>query len=284
MELMSKPGGLPATYRPPPPTSASISTQLRHNSPVARSNSHYHSAAGRAMSRLEDITPGAAVRGLTPHGRVTVASVEWHGADVFTVVYRDGEGGCEVVTHGRPWSFDGDGATFRLVSEVRRTFVRTCSARCSRCSPQWSSRCRTRSPRSTGPCWRASRCVSCSRTIRRRQDHHGRIADEGTDRPRRPAAHRLNSDRFKGRVRDGSHTADVSDLMRRMVKEQMLKFDGTPPFPERMALTVTYRLCDAEAHLYGEVTEYVREEFNRAEGLHKRVPANKPDLEQQGAR
>ena len=55
--------------------------------------------------------------------------------------------------------------------------------------------------------------------------------------------------------------------MRRMVKENLLKFDATPLFPERIAYTVPYMLSDAEAHLYKEVTDYVREEFNRAEAL-----------------
>jgi SNF2 family DNA or RNA helicase len=77
----------------------------------------------------------------------------------------------------------------------------------------------------------------------------------------------LDGDRFEGRFRDGVHTADVSDLMRRMVKENLLKFDGTPLFPERIAYTVPYQLSDAEAILYRAVTEYVREEFNRAEAL-----------------
>src|SRR5262249_43965021 len=77
----------------------------------------------------------------------------------------------------------------------------------------------------------------------------------------------LDGDRFEGRFRDGVHTADVSDLMRRMGKESLLKFDATPLFPERIAYTVPYRLSDAEAHLYKEVTDYVREEFNRAEAL-----------------
>jgi hypothetical protein len=57
----------------------------------------------------------------------------------------------------------------------------------------------------------------------------------------------LDGDRFEGRFRDGVHTADVSDLMRRMVKENLLKFDGTPLFPERIAYTVPYKLSDAEA-------------------------------------
>jgi SNF2 family DNA or RNA helicase len=77
----------------------------------------------------------------------------------------------------------------------------------------------------------------------------------------------LDSDRFEGRYREGVHETDASDLMRRLVKEQLLKFDGTPLFPERRAYTVTYRLSDLEAALYERVTSYVREEFNRAESL-----------------
>ena len=77
----------------------------------------------------------------------------------------------------------------------------------------------------------------------------------------------LDGDRFEGRFRDGVHAQDVSDLMRRMVKEQLLKFDATPLFPERRAYTVPYKLSDAEAALYKEVTNYVRQEFNRAEAL-----------------
>ena len=77
----------------------------------------------------------------------------------------------------------------------------------------------------------------------------------------------LDADRFEGRFRDGVHTVDVSDLMRRMVKEELLKFDGKPLFPERRAYTVDYALSDAEAQLYHDVTDYVREEFNRADQL-----------------
>src|ERR1700690_3641767 len=75
----------------------------------------------------------------------------------------------------------------------------------------------------------------------------------------------LDSDRFEGRARDGVHTVDASDLMRRLVKEQLLKFDGTPLFPERRAYTVGYKLSDPEAALYKSVTGYDREEFNRAD-------------------
>ncbi|MCL4818643.1 MAG: DEAD/DEAH box helicase, partial [Vicinamibacteria bacterium] len=77
----------------------------------------------------------------------------------------------------------------------------------------------------------------------------------------------LDGDRFEGRFRDGVHVVNPADLMRRMVKEQILKFDGTPLFPERIAYSPGYQLSDAEAKLYKDVTDYVREEFNRAEAL-----------------
>ncbi len=77
----------------------------------------------------------------------------------------------------------------------------------------------------------------------------------------------LDGDRFEGKFRDGVHTIDPADMMRRLVKEQILKFDGTPLFPERIAYSPGYKLSDAEAKLYKDVTDYVREEFNRAEAL-----------------
>ena len=77
----------------------------------------------------------------------------------------------------------------------------------------------------------------------------------------------LDGDRFEGKFRDGHHTVDVSDLMRRMVKEDLLRFDGTKLFPERIATTIGYKLSDLEAKLYADVTDYVKTEFNRAEAL-----------------
>lgn len=77
----------------------------------------------------------------------------------------------------------------------------------------------------------------------------------------------IDGDRFEGKFRDGVHVMDTSDIMRRLVKEQLLKFDGTPLFPERLAYTVNYNLSDEEAHLYSQVTDYVRQEFNRADAL-----------------
>ncbi len=72
----------------------------------------------------------------------------------------------------------------------------------------------------------------------------------------------LDSDRFYGKFREGAHKVDVSDMMRRMVKEELLKFDGTPLFPERRAYTANFELSSMEAILYEEVTTYVREEMN----------------------
>jgi hypothetical protein len=60
---------------------------------------------------------------------------------------------------------------------------------------------------------------------------------------------------------------DVTDLMRRLVKEKLLKFDGTPLFPERRAYTAVYPLSNDETLLYKRVTDYVVEEMNRADRL-----------------
>jgi superfamily II DNA or RNA helicase len=77
----------------------------------------------------------------------------------------------------------------------------------------------------------------------------------------------LDGDRFEGKPRDGAHVADVSDVMRRMVKEQLVTMEGKPLFPERRASTVEYSLSDDEQALYKAVTEYVRREFNNADKL-----------------
>src|SRR5690606_765835 len=77
----------------------------------------------------------------------------------------------------------------------------------------------------------------------------------------------LDGDRFYGKFRDGAHKVDVSDIMRRMGKGELLTFDGTPLFPERRAYTANYELSAAEAALYEQVTNYVRNEMNRADKL-----------------
>jgi superfamily II DNA or RNA helicase len=76
----------------------------------------------------------------------------------------------------------------------------------------------------------------------------------------------LDADRFVGKARRKGPT-DTSDLMRRLVKEELLRFDGTKLFPERRAYTAVYPLSDDETLLYKRVTEYVQEEMNRADRL-----------------
>ena len=85
------------------------------------------------MARLEDLKPGSSIRGVLPGGVVTVVSVQWFGSNAIELtykdatgkvgnelLYRDREADLAMVEEGRPWSFDGDGALFRLVSEAQR--------------------------------------------------------------------------------------------------------------------------------------------------------------------
>ena len=77
----------------------------------------------------------------------------------------------------------------------------------------------------------------------------------------------LDSDRFYGKFRDGVHEVDTSDLMRRMVKEELFRFDGTRLFPKRHAYTVNYTLSNLEDTLYELVTTYVKEQMGKADAL-----------------
>ncbi|MBI3108630.1 MAG: DEAD/DEAH box helicase, partial [Candidatus Rokubacteria bacterium] len=361
--------------------------------------------------RLEDLTPNAAVRGILPDCLVTVVTVQWFGSEALeltykdpagrpanTLLYRHDEPRLEVVEQGRPWSFDGDGALFRLVSEAHRIrlahlFDPVLAVHTSLVDPLPHQitgvydamlprqplrflladdpgagktimagllmkeliargdlqRCLVVCPGSLAEQWQdelhgrfhlpfeilTNEKLEAARTgnwfletnlVIARLDKLSRSEDV-QDKLRAPdcrwdlvvcdEAHKmsatffggdikytkryrlgqllstltrhfllmtatphngkeedfqlfmalLDGDRFEGRFRDGVHTADVSDLMRRMVKEGLLKFDGTPLFPERIAYTVPYKLSDAEAQLYRAVTDYVRDEFNRADAL-----------------
>lgn len=77
----------------------------------------------------------------------------------------------------------------------------------------------------------------------------------------------LDAERFYGRFRDGVHQVDVTDLMRRMVKEELRTFDNRPLFPERKPYTMMYQLSPAERELYEAVSNYVREEMDKADEL-----------------
>ncbi len=360
---------------------------------------------------LEDLKPNASIRGILPDSLVTVVSVQWFGSEAVVLtyksatgkvadqlVYRHDEPNLEIVELGRPWSFDGDGAMFRLVSEAQRIrlahlFDPVLAVHTSLVDPlphQITAvyetmlprqplrflladdpgagktimagllikeliargdlqRCLIVCPGSLAEQWQdelyrrfhlpfdilTNDKLEAARTgnwflennlVIARLDKLSRnenvqdklkapdcrwdliVCDEAhkmsatifggeikyTKRYRlgqllstltrhfllmTATPHNgkeedfqlfmalLDGDRFEGRFRDGTHTADVSDLMRRMVKEGLLKFDGTPLFPQRIAYTVPYKLSDDEARLYKLVTEYVREEFNRAEAL-----------------
>ena len=361
--------------------------------------------------KLEDLTPGASVRGILPDAAASVVSVQWHGSDALTLVYRDPAGKVadeilyrhdeprlEIVEQGRPWSFDGNGAMFRLVAEAHRIrlahlFDPVLAVHTSLVDPlphQITAvyeamlprqplrflladdpgagktimagllikeliargdlkRCLVICPGSLAEQWQDELArkfqlpfeiltndkLEAARTgnwfiendlaiarldkLSRNEDVQQKLAapDNRYDLVVCDEAHKLSAtffggevkytkryrlgqlvsgltrhfllmtatphngkeedfqlflalldgDRFEGRFRDGVHQVDVTDLMRRMVKESLLKFDGTPLFPERIAYTVPYKLSPAEARLYREVTDYVREEFNRAEAL-----------------
>ena len=86
--------------------------------------------------KLEDLQANAAVRGILSDGLVTVVSVQWFGSEALELtyktptgkvanelLYRHDEPRLEIAAVGRPWSFDGDGALFRLVSEAQRLQV-----------------------------------------------------------------------------------------------------------------------------------------------------------------
>ena len=85
------------------------------------------------MTQLEELTQGASVKGVLPGCLVTVVDVRWHGSTAVELTYKDPSGNLgnqflfrdneptlEIIEAGRPWSFDGDGSTFRLVSEAHR--------------------------------------------------------------------------------------------------------------------------------------------------------------------
>ena len=77
----------------------------------------------------------------------------------------------------------------------------------------------------------------------------------------------LDGDRFGETKSAGVYDIDTSDVMRRMVKEDLLNFNGDRLFPERRASTVSYTLSDKETELYERVSNYVRKEFDRAKKL-----------------
>src|SRR5208337_3913265 len=129
------------------------------------------------MIKLEELQPGAAVRGIIPDALVVVVSVQWFGSEALELtyktptgkvanelLYRHDEPRLELVEQGRPWGFDGDGALFQLVSEAQRIRLAHLFTPCWRSTPPSSNRCRTGSRPFTSPCCRDSHCGSFSLT------------------------------------------------------------------------------------------------------------------------
>lgn len=83
----------------------------------------------------------------------------------------------------------------------------------------------------------------------------------------------LDPDRFYGN-HSTEERVDVSDVMRRMVKEDLKRFDGSPLFPKRIATTVNYQQSAPEKDLYERVTEYVKEEMGKADELDGKRKSN----------
>jgi hypothetical protein len=91
------------------------------------------------MSKLEELRPNTSVRGILPDQSVTIVNVQWFGSDALELTYKSASGQVgnellyrsdeprfQVTEHGRPWSFDGDGHKFRLVSEAHRIRLGAC--------------------------------------------------------------------------------------------------------------------------------------------------------------
>ena len=85
------------------------------------------------MALLEELKPGVLLKGLLPGKLVTVTDVKRQGSICVELtykdangyydsilLYRDSEPRIEIASEGLPWSFDADGATFRLTSEAYR--------------------------------------------------------------------------------------------------------------------------------------------------------------------
>ena len=124
------------------------------------------------MIQLEKLQPNVALRGIVPGSSVTVVSVQWFGSEALELtyktpdgkvanelIYRHDEPRLEIVEQGRPWSFDGDGALFRLVSEAQRIRLAHLFDPCLQCILQILNHFRTRLLPSMKPCYLGSRCA-----------------------------------------------------------------------------------------------------------------------------
>ena len=126
------------------------------------------------MARLEDVERGAIVNGILPNQAVTVVDVNWLGSTAIELTYKDGDGNLgneliyrdseptlEIVTAGRPWSFDGTGRPFDWSPKRIAFDWRICLTRDWRCIHRVWMRCPTRSRRFMRRCSPVNRCVIC---------------------------------------------------------------------------------------------------------------------------
>lgn len=85
------------------------------------------------MARLEEITSGSSLIGLSGANTVTIVAVKWYGDNVIEVtfkdnrgqlanqlLYREDEARLDIAESSLPWSFDADANQFRLTSEAYR--------------------------------------------------------------------------------------------------------------------------------------------------------------------
>lgn len=137
------------------------------------------------MAALEDLTKGAVVRGVRADGPVTVVQAEWHRSGALTLtytdaaghvaqelLYRDKESALTIEQQGRAWSLDGSpvpeaGPPVRPVPGGAVGQPRPAAA------PD-----RRGVRRDVGP---PAVALPAGRRPRRRQDDHGRPADQGAD-------------------------------------------------------------------------------------------------------
>jgi len=84
----------------------------------------------------------------------------------------------------------------------------------------------------------------------------------------------LDPDRYAGLYRSKTPVQLTQDFFRRMLKEELIRFDGTSLFPKRTSVVSCYDLSSPELKLYQAITFYVQTEMNRAQRLEESKRVN----------
>lgn len=74
----------------------------------------------------------------------------------------------------------------------------------------------------------------------------------------------IDEDVFTSSTVNDSLREKSNPFIIRRLKENLKNFDGTSIFPKRTTKTIQFELTEEELDLYDSVTEYVRENFNKA--------------------